>query len=604
MPSHFGNRWLFGLVVTCLCGACAPPAPTSVLAAVETASATLPAFAVRSPNGEFRAYKWPDPEQGAATVSDEWLEATVQRVDEDTFELTVRTTDVALSEVWFPWPAEQKTLPTQSGKPVLYYPALFGVAISPARLREWDWKGDPYPGGSCAPLAVLADQRSAYLVAATNWPPQRVRPMYSLNRLAMRYETPLAANSQRSYRVTIGIFTGDAARGVVPWQLAVDRYRAWLDARMRDAGLYPIAYSPWLQRIPGWLNIQLNNFATFDVAFLEQYRSRWAPLLPWIQFWGQMSNYAGPPERAWPPLASGERTGCCLGKREIHPRYLPELLDFVRETRAMGIHVGFYARPRDPYQQQRFDSTRRIDGETDLEFLEKWAQFDKQSFGADALYLDTLGNLDYGSPLFVARVLRDKFSSDTVIEGVTDIYPCAFLISGFLNGGSWGGGPQRTLDGLGTSYPWMTFPRFGRYLLNDRIVLLGESNRDWDYWGREHDHWAERQAFLLGAKLDAMHPMEDQARRLGQTNQAVAMILEEWERVRWWARRPVYLDNAGIHDLPAGVDVRVFRGKDGETLFAVDNWQLQTGRTFGYRDLRIPVPEKPLAVMILDVTPP
>ena len=307
-----------------------------------------------------------------------------------------------------------------------------------------------------------------------------------------------------------------------------------------------------------------------------------------------MSNYAGPAGRATPPLRPGEETGCCLPSPEMHQRYLPELPRFIQNLRAQGTRAGLYVRPRDSYREQRLDNSALRDGQTDLGFLLEWVRLNREEYGTDAVYIDTFGNYYSGEPLFVAKLFGSEFSADTVIEGVVDIYPCAYLLSGMV------GGPQHRLDRLGTGDKWMPYPRFGRYLLNDRVIFIGESNGDWDHWGRPHDYWVERQAFLLGAKLDVMHPAEDPARRLGQMNRALERILAEWDRVSWWRRKPVYLDRAGIRDVPPGIDVRRFQDKDGETLLVIDNWQRRTDLSFRYLGEPIDIPHTQLTISVLD----
>ena len=55
----------------------------------------------------------------------------------------------------------------------------------------------------------------------------------------------------------------------------------------------------------------------------------------------------------------------------------------------------------------------------------------------------------------------------------------------------------------------MPFPRLSRALLCDRIVILGGVNGDSTWWGRKAMYRAERNAFLLVGKLDALE-MEDE----------------------------------------------------------------------------------------------
>jgi hypothetical protein len=105
--------------------------------------------------------------------------------------------------------------------------------------------------------------------------------------------------------------------------------------------------------------------------------------------------------------------------------------------------------------------------------------------------------------------------------------------------------------------------------LDDRIIFLGESNGDHMLWNTNHGavFWGERQAFLLGCKLDWIQRPDAG----GSNNPAVLAIVDAWWRSGFWDRRPVYDDSVGLTDVPVGVDVRRFTGNSGETLLAIDN---------------------------------
>jgi len=120
-----------------------------------------------------------------------------------------------------------------------------------------------------------------------------------------------------------------------------------------------------------------------------------------------------------------------------------------------------------------------------------------------------------------------------------------------------------------------TFPSFGRYLLDDRILFLGESNGAGRWWGPAADYWTERQAFLLGAKFDVIHPTEDGTPE-GPEDRALVAAIAARDRSKWWERDPVYLDRRGLQDIPPDVDVRRYRGRQGETLLVVDNWKARS----------------------------
>jgi hypothetical protein len=541
----------------------------------------LPAFGVRLADGTTRFYRVTEAQPGCGTVSDQWVEASVQRLGPEQWKLRLQCKQTPLRTVWFPWQPEQSWLGDSSADDIVYYPALMGVVIRADSLREWGWRGGIYPGYCFAPLVVVADRTSASIVAAANWPPKRVRPYYSLHRVVLCYEEPVQPGDVQEYHALISHVQGDAARGRDPWRLALDKYGTWLRENMRAAGLYPLAYSEWLRESHGWISVQLENYRAFDVDELRSLWQRWHGVLPWMQFWGQMSNYAGPANLAVPPLRPDEAVGCCLDEPRMHPRYLPELLRLVREITSDG-RAGYYARPRSPY--------RSLEEPDERKFLLTWLQKNREEYGANAFYIDVLGGRDFGAPLSVARMLQ-SLDSEIVIEYPVDVYPVAYLVSGCLQGGNWEGGPGRSVEELGRGRDRTTFPRFGRYLLNDRVIFLGENNSDWRFWGREHDCWTERQAFLLGAKFDAIHPDRSPLLKLALTAR---------EKVRWWKRNPVYLDRAGISDVPPGVDVRRFEGEQGETLFAVDNPGHQQNAVFSFEGRTVPVPASALSALVLE----
>jgi hypothetical protein len=459
---------------------------------------------------------------------------------------------------------------------IVYYPRLLGVAVRASLLTEWGWQGLDYPGPCFAPLVVVADDADARMVAATNWPPRRVSPMYSLGRIGLRYDEPLPAGTERSYRALVVHATRSSDQR--SWQRAVDEYKSWLKERVHAAGLEP-AQPPWMQTMHGWLNVQLENMRRWDAEVVAATWDRWKRQLPWMQFWGQMSEYFDP-ERSEP-----QKAGCCLEESALHPRYEPDLLRVARRVAQEG-HVGFYARPRAPFGELVSSNGKQETPE--LASLRNWLERNRSVYGANAFYIDVLGARYFGDPLRVARLLKDTVDPATVIEYPVDIYPTAFLVSGSLGGGSWQGGPGRTLSRLDGSLTRATFPSFGRYLLDDRMLLLGESNGDWRWWGPTADYWTERQAFLLGAKFDVIHPTEN-GKPDGPEDQALALAIEARERAGWWQRAPAYLDQRGLANIPSDVDVRRFRARDGGDLLVVDNWN-------GRRDLRISLDGTPLAL--------
>src|SRR5262249_54072716 len=255
----------------------------------------------------------------------------------------------------------------------------------------------------------------------------------------------------------------------------------------------------------------------------------------------------------------------------------------------------FYARPRMPYGPLAIAGA----GDTvDFAFLRDWLARNRSEYHANAYYIDVIGHRYFGDPLRVASFLKYEQDPATVIEYPVDIYPATCLVSGSLGGGDWEGGPGRTSAELGSGLTHTTFPSFGRYLLDDRVLFLGECNGDGRWWGPGAEYWTERQAFLLGAKFDAIHPTEND-RPDGPEDQALALAIAARDRSGWWERAPVYLDRQGLGSVPSGVDVRHYRGHSGESLLVVDNWYQRSGLSVTLDGRPVALSDERLAIVVL-----
>jgi hypothetical protein len=573
-----------------------------IAAAAGEPARDAPAFAVRTADGQFRAFHADPDDDSSFSIRNELVWARVARVEGDAWELHLENrSGKALSEVWFPWEPNASALNGVLEDDIVLYPRLLGVAEKADLLAEWDWFGEGYPGGAFAPLVVVSDQSAARMVAAVNWPPRRVRPVFSRGRLGLRYERTLAPGATDRYRALLVSARGDPGRGIHAWHLVLDAYQAWLHERMKEAGLYPLEYPEELRRVHGWMHISLHELARFDADELRRLYALYGHVFPWLQCWGQMSNYGRfPPEGLldWPetPLEPGEQTGCCLEIPRMHTRYKPALPTLAREITARGGLVGYYARPRRPYA--------RLDGpdNPNLAFLLDWIAENERD-AATAFYLDVVGVGDFGDPLTLARMFQQgTFPRLAVTEFTQDVYPVACLVGSCLWGlKRWETAPGQTPADLGPQLPRVTFPRFGRYLLGDRIIFLGRSNGDFMWWGpyRGHDHWTERQVFLLGAKFDAPTRFKGQRGWITTVNDVVQEIVDEWERTGWWERNPVYRDRVGIHDLSPKLDVRRFVDAAGLNLFVVENWSRARDASFRFFGREIIVPPRRLCIMVL-----
>ena len=78
---------------------------------------------------------------------------------------------------------------------------------------------------------------------------------------------------------------------------------------------------------------------------------------------------------------------------------------------------------------------------------------------------------------------------------------------------------------------------------------MGESNGDHVFWGAKGQHWAERQAFLLGAKFDVI----SYTLRFPKETQAMELAIAERKRVSLSRSAPTclqYLSPTSIRERP------------------------------------------------------
>jgi hypothetical protein len=533
--------------------------PTAGLATNYDSSET-PEFAVVA-NKVLYIYSSPN-------VDDSLLTATVIYLGDDQWQLSIQAKRL-ITDVIFPWQSKRKPLDNNISDDIFYYPFQTGQSEKAAnRNIDWTWFNLTYPGGCFAPLVVMADDRKARIVAAVNWPPRKVSPMYAAQRMVLKYEGEnISAGSSITYRALISEVEGDASMGRVPWQLALDKYRTWLDSKMP-----PVKYPDWMQKAEGFFNVQLENLPVFSPDEINMRWNQWKELLPWILFWGQMSDYAG---------------GCCTLEQNMHPRYGTGLVKLVKEAVINGYYAGYYSAPY--YGTSAQDPPRLLDTAEGLEWLMSWISKNRNEYFANAFLVDVLGAAYWGNPEIVMKLFDGfRIPENSAIEWSVDIYPAANILSGSLcgrlNNGVCEGGPNKTPENSNRT----TFIRFGRYLLGDRIVFLGQSNNDWKFWGPENNYWTERQAFLLGAKFDAITP-----------NSFLLDIKNERDKVSWWKRNPRYLDIKDISNIPSGIEVRRFIDKNSEDLFVIDNWGERHGLSFYFQGRQIHIPSRKISIIDL-----
>lgn len=555
----------------------------------ESPAESCPSFAIKLDDGTFVEYAKPTGRRDEGYLfADSHLEAVVTPLPNHQWELKIQTKNVVVKEIWFPWEPRPEFINEDLDDDVLYYPHLMGVAWGARWVNDLEWTGREYPGFCFSPLMVIADGTDARMVAAVNWPPRKVSVVYRRYRLGLRYDEILPADSTSSYRAMVARVHGADVRSASPWHVAIDPYKEWLAGRLKAEGLLPIPYPFWMKNIEGWQNVQLENLRDEELPRVRKNWNRFKSHFPWLQMWGQMSNF-------YP--TEGEETGCCLDRPEMHPRYRSFVPDLVRTVAAEG-HVGFYSRPKSPYGSMT--GTGEADRQN-LRFFVDWIEHNRVQLGANAFYLDVLGADYFGDALTLAKMFGRTFPRESVIEHAVDVYPAAFLISGSLCGAGCDTSPGQTPKQLGKNRPCVTFPRFGRYILDDRMIFLGESNGDHCFWGtaRGYSYWTERQVFLLGAKFDAIHIAESE-RHPDRLNRALELTIKERKKVGWWARDPAYLDTVGLSEIPEGVEVRRFRGNKGEDLLVIDNWKRRAGQHLRFLGRLMNIPETPISILVVE----
>lgn len=549
-----------------------------------------PPLAYRTAAGGLVQIAWPPLENdGTARVARDGIEATLQRSSDGQWELRLTARTARVEEVRFPWwPASSVAEAIADGW-FLYLSTNSGAIAASADLRSGLARGCDSPGVCVSPILIWATDHEGFLVAGTTWPPRHLQVVAGLGGFGLTYPQPVAAGDSVVLRTLLNTACVVPGRGREPWRDVLAPYLAWRRQQTEAANLVPVV-PDWLANADGWLNVQLENMPAFDPQALERLRTRVKPLFGWVQFWGQMSNYAGRRELAVPPLGPLEPRGCCILQASLHRRYTPALPQLIARAAAEG-RVGVYVQPgKDPL----FDEAGRPTPA--LGVLRAWLKKNREELGTNATYVDRIGNQFYGDPLSVARFIGSELPPGAVIEYPEDLYPAAYLMSGSLSGGSWEGRPGNSPEALGKAFRHGTFPRLGRYLVGDRIVFMGQSNTDIRWWGPEQDYWGERQAFLLGAKFDTITPFEG-SQASGPVDEAIDQAVAERRRVGWWEREPVYLDREGIYDLPADVDVRRFRDRSGQDLLVIDNWKQRTGVTFSFNGRKVTVPVQRLSIL-------
>lgn len=594
-----------------------------------SAASAVPEFSVITSSGTFQAYSsYTAIGGGKYTVSDSTLDAMVTDLGNNFWQLSV-TPKTTLTSVRFPWMSNRDPLGSDISDDVYYYPYQLGIGqkASYQNNGENDYFGGPlYPGALSAPVVVIADNTNAKIVAATNWPPKAVSPYYGSEKMFLMYDRdPVPAGQTTTYKALIATVTGgNPAAGLVPWQMAMDKYRAWLDSAVGS-----VSYPSWMWSGEGIFNVQAQWQTAFNPNFSETaLNNSFLPvkdLYPWVVIWGQMSPSFGD----------------CCGVNPANQKYYstlpsmdnrfnPGLPNWVKSTVANGHHVAFYSAP---YYGPYGDGTSRL---LDTPSGQSWFNNYNSAnagYGANSYYFDTFARSYWGDPgTILNQFANGTISKDSLVEGSVDVYPVPSLVSGALTTDTFCGAPYRNPQNANNSSNngRTSFPRFVRYLLGDRLMYGFYSNADWQFWGAGTwasegqaacgyansfktgwcdtngpcDHGSERLAFLLGTKLDFVN---------GNNNSVVDALISEHKRVNWWSRKPRYLDSKGLDltGIPANSKVEASRFIDanGATLIAVTNPKAETGVSVKFNDQTLNVTSDYLHLFDLGsssspVTPP
>src|SRR2546425_344951 len=329
-----------------------------------------------------------------------------------------------LKDVCFPYGSNAPALSSDLSSLIVYIPKGGGAYTEKARLLTGSQPDDSwgvYPGNFASPFLILANDLKARIVAAVNWPPRLVAPLYAAGRTTMHYHNYGLAivkkDATEVYYCLVADVQPDPALYETSWQMAADQYRNWLRAHAPTP-----QYSDWMVKGNGFINLSLSAY-NFSVQYLHQLVDPYKSIFNLVIMWGQMSP-------------QGQQ--CCDFKQEIDPHYQPGLGQFTREMVSQGYHVAFYSRP---YVQP--NDWRKLDTPQGREWFLGWLEKNR-SYGATAFYLDTFGGVYWGSPPEVINLLSSgAIPYDSVMEGYSDIYPRASLISGCLVGFATCGGPER-----------------------------------------------------------------------------------------------------------------------------------------------------------------
>lgn len=462
----------------------------------------------------------------------------------------------ALSKVSWPFEHPGTGLGGNLADDRVYFPLVGGVVEREGLRVPYGWHGYRYPGESFAPIMITADPTRATILASFDAQRRSVYPMHGrAQSLLMHCPIPasgdgcatIAPGSTTSYTVLYGT-VADAK--TPSWFVAASHYACWHNLSS-PAPVFPPEM--WAEDAALTVGAQdLSDEPTApgqaDVSFV--YDVRLAPYhaalgIGRVLFWGLMSPYHG---------------GCCTDAIRIDERYDLELAETVARIKALGKKVGFYTGVHD---------VLGMGTSAGATWLRDWWLFD-EAHGADTSFVDQLGRGSWGAEVatHLPRFSDGTIPPDAIIEGYVDAFPRAAMLSGALRM------EVRTCTG-GPCDPGCdtqcAFLPLSRTIMGNHIGYIGASNGDHVYMGPSASYHLERQAFLLGLKLDVSNP--------DVSASVLARIRELRELVGWWKYRPRYFDRSRLSSVPAGIDARLHVGSDGRCYVTVDNIPRLAGAT-------------------------
>ena len=131
-----------------------------------------------------------------------------------------------------------------------------------------------------------------------------------------------------------------------------------------------------------------------------------------------------------------------------------------------------------------------------------------------------------------------------------------------------------------------------RLLQGDVPTYYGINDGEGSLCGQPHMYYCERQAFLLGSKVDA---------ELDNAPDYLLTIGTLRRQAQWWQRGMVYKDTVGIDNRHSDVlDVRRHDDRDGKMVLVCDNFHNFSGLSIGFAGRTYAVAAAPLSVIELN----